>query len=71
MAQKKSTSEGQDWKALVSEEKEFFRVVVQQVLESEKRECLREHAQADLPQEKVELPAERYGCGPAKDLLRP
>ena len=44
MAQKKSTSEGQDWKALVSEEKEFFRVVVQevvqQVLESEMEELL-------------------------------
>lgn len=44
MAQKKSTSEGLDWKALVSEEKEFFRVVVQeviqQVLESEMEEKL-------------------------------
>lgn len=44
MAQKKSTSERLDWKALVSEEKEFFRVVVQevvqQVLESEMEEKL-------------------------------
>jgi putative transposase len=44
MAQKKSTSEGLDWKALMSEEKEFFRVVVQevvqQVLESEMEETL-------------------------------
>jgi putative transposase len=44
MAQKKSTPEGFDWKALVSEEKEFFRVVVQevvqQVLESEMEETL-------------------------------
>jgi putative transposase len=44
MAQKKSTSEGLDWKALISEEKEFFRVVVQevvqQVLESEMEETL-------------------------------
>jgi putative transposase len=44
MTQKKSTSERLDWKALVSEEKEFFRVVVQevvqQVLESEMEELL-------------------------------
>lgn len=44
MAQKKSTSEGLDWKALVSEEKEFFRLVVQetvqQVLEGEMEELL-------------------------------
>jgi putative transposase len=44
MAQKKSTPEGLDWKALMSEEKEFFRVVVQevvqQVLESEMEETL-------------------------------
>jgi len=44
MTQKKSTSERLDWKALVSEEKEFFRVVVQevvqQVLESEMEETL-------------------------------
>lgn len=44
MARKKSTLEGVDWKALVSEEKEFFRVVVQevvqQVLESEMEETL-------------------------------
>jgi len=45
MARKKSTSEGLDWKALVGEEKEFFRVVVQevvqQVLESEMENCCR------------------------------
>ena len=44
MAQRKGTSAGLDWKALVSEEKEFFRVVVQevvqQVLESEMEELL-------------------------------
>jgi putative transposase len=44
MAQKKSTSEGLNWKALLGEEKEFFRTViqevVQQVLESEMEETL-------------------------------
>lgn len=44
MAQKKSTSGGLDLKALVSEEKEFFRLVVQevvqQVLEAEMEETL-------------------------------
>ena len=44
MAQKKGTSAGLDWKVLVGEEKEFFRVVVQevvqQVLETEMEDLL-------------------------------
>jgi putative transposase len=44
MARKKVTPEGLDWKALVSEEKEFFRgvvqEVVQQVLEAEMEDLL-------------------------------
>jgi putative transposase len=44
MAQKKSTAGGVDWKALMGEEKEFFRAVVQevvqQVLEAEMDESL-------------------------------
>lgn len=46
MAQTKGTSEGLDWKALVGEEKEFFRLVVQEVVQQVMELEMADHLQA-------------------------